>query len=135
MTTFDTLAKAIQALSPADYPHFDGQVTGSPALPWITTRVAIPGVTERSLASPGLGHTGRLIVTVAADNQMAARIVCEAAVDAWECARVSPTGWASFRLLLEGASEPYEDMDVTLATGKHPVVARLTFSFTTSRLP
>ena len=133
MTTLSVLAAAIQSVHPAAYKHFDGQVPSATTLPWITTRVTIPGVSERSLAATSLTLTGRLIVTVAATTQNGVRILAEAAIESWEYARIAPEGWAPFRLLLEGASEPYEDTDTVLANGQRPVVARMTFSFTTSR--
>lgn len=133
MSTADALAQAILALAPAG--TVLGEVPSSLGLPWRSMTVTLPGVADRSEATPAHGYRVRVRVLVTAATQQGAHLVGWQVSEALEGARPVADGWLCGPLLSMGSSEPYMADVVLNASSKRVVCVPLSFELTASRLP
>lgn len=138
MSGADALAAAVLALYPDGVTVYDGQVVAPdgvtvPTPPWVHVTIAIPAVSERSMARPGHLHRVTIRSLVYGLNATAVRRVADK-LDALEGARPVAAGWSTSPLEQVNTREPVEDQDVTVTgTNRHPMYAVVEHSFTASR--
>jgi len=133
VSAYDVLAKAVLALAPAG--TVLGEVPDDTVLPWRSMRVSIPGVSERSEASPPQGYTVRVSLLISAGADTGVLRLAGEATDALEGARPVAPGWLCGPLLSRGSSQPYSTDHAIPGTGRHLVSVPLSFEFTASRIP
>lgn len=132
------LAAAVLALYPDGVTVHDGQVVASdgesvPAPPWVYVTIALPDITERSLARPGHLHTVRIRSLVYGLNATAVRIVADK-LAVLEGARPVAAGWSTSPLELVNTREVVEDQDVKVTgTNRHPMYGVMEHLFTATR--
>lgn len=133
--TARALADGIRALAPSLVPFHFGTAPASAELPWGVLNVSIPDVDARSLASTRQTLVGRVLVTIAAGTEDGVQIVGDAVLDAFEGARPVAEGWRVSPLRQVGEFRIFPDDDVvTTATNLRPMVGKVTFEYTATRV-
>ena len=133
MSAYDVLANAVKALAPAG--TVLGEVPDETPLPWRSMRVSIPGVSERSEASPPQAFVVRVSLLISAATDAGVLRLADEATAALEGRRPVVPGWLCGPLLSRGSSQPYTTNATVQAANRRLVSVPLSFEFAASRLP
>ena len=133
MSAYDVLARAVLALAPAG--TLLGEIPDETPLPWRSMRVSVPGVSERSEASPPQAFVVRVSLLISAATDTGALRLAGEATDALEGRRPEVPGWLCGPLLSRGSSQPYTTSVTVQQANTRLVSVPLSFEFAAARLP
>ena len=130
MAEVEALGVGVRALFPSSVRPFFGSVPAGTTVPWTFVLLSLPSPTERRLDGRISNRRCVVRVRIAGANDTAVRQLWDMMRPSLEGARPVAAGWQNTRLSqLNDDPQVYQDRDITLAGGGHPIVAAVDFDF------
>ena len=131
----ERLALAVLALAPAG--TVLGEIVGEdPPLPWMSLRVSVPALPERSEAHTVQSYVAQVQANVATASDQGTLRVAGHLIDALEGAKPVAEGWRCGPIGVHGSpSLPYIAEATEHQANRRLVVVAVAFRFTAVRLP
>lgn len=130
MASTEALRDGVKALFPSSVRPFFGSVPAGTTVPWTFVLLSLPSPTERRLDGRISNRRCVVRVRITGGNDTAVRQLWDMMRPDLEGARPVAAGWQNTRLSqLNDDPQVYQDRDITLASGGHPIVAAVDFDF------
>lgn len=130
MASTEALRDGVKALFPSSVRPFFGSVPAGTTVPWTFVLLSLPSPTERRLDGRISNRRCVVRVRIAGANDTAVRQLWDMMRPSLEGARPVAAAWQNTRLSqLNDDPQVYQDRDITLASGGHPIVAAVDFDF------
>lgn len=130
MASTEALRDGVRALFPSSVRPFFGSVPPGTTVPWTFVLLSLPSPTERRMCGRISNRRCVLRLRITGGNDTAVLQLWDMMRPSLEGARPVAAGWKLTRLSqLNDDPSVYQDRDVTLSGGGHPIVAAVDFDF------